>query len=300
MKLTDLLDRYAAKHLRGGSSNTVRLYRHSINSFAKFLERTPTTEDLTNENVENHMWSVVSNGRSPATANKNRSQLLCLWNWAFKMGFVSFPPDVPPLKEPETVPLGWLPHELDALLRAADSDSSTISGIPGRFWFGALVRLCLDTGERVGALRQLPRSAMQDHYILVAAGYRKGKTRDRLYPINEDTFVSINRLLRSHKDSRMFPFGYCDTYLYNLYAKILDRAGLPNDRRSKFHRIRRTVASAVARAGGDTTAALDHASPKTTKKYLDTRIVGGVQVSEILASYLRDPTLRKEKRRNTG
>lgn len=53
------------------------------------------------------------------------------------------------------------------------------------------------------------------------------------------------------------------------------------------------MASAVTAAGGDATAALDHASPKTTKKYLDPRIVGAVSVSDILASYLANPRQSK-------
>jgi len=69
----------------------------------------------------------------------------------------------------------------------------------------------------------------------------------------------------------------------------LAAAGLPTDRRSKFHRIRRTVASAVAEAGGNPSEALDHASPKTTKRYLDPRIVGTQPVDSILANYLANP-----------
>lgn len=296
MDLSDLFDQYKTNCLRGSSPNTTRLYHHTLRSFARFLGHCPTLADLTNENIENHMWAMVEAGCSPASANKNRSQLICLWSYANAEGMLPTRPTVKPLREPEIVPLGWLPTEIEALIRAAETDDSVIGDIPGKLWFPAFVRVLIDTGERVGAIRALTRNAIQDQYILVPAHVRKGKTRDRLYPIQPGTVEAIERLLSAHQYRHIWPWPYADNYLYNRYNAILKRAGLPTDRRSKFHRIRRTVASAVARAGGDPTAALDHASPKTTKKYLDPRIVGGVQVSDILAAYLADPTLRKRTR----
>lgn len=298
MTLEELFERYRRKHLRGKSPNTVRLYGHTIRSFAKTLGRTPTIDDLTDDAIEDHMWRVVDDGRSPASANKDRSQLICLWRWAAERGWLDRFPDVPAMQEPEQVPLGWLPNEIDDLLRACDTEPNAVGDVPGPVWFGALVRILLDTGERIGAVRQLSRTALQNDYLLVPAASRKGRTRDRLFPLSEGTVAAVKRLLAAHDAPLLFPDPYSSTYLYRRFDKLLERAGLPTDRRSKFHRLRRTVASAVARAGGDATAALDHASPKTTKKYLDPRIVGGVQVSEILGAYLRDPTLRGKDQRN--
>lgn len=303
MKLTDLLAQYARKRLRGASENTLRLYRHTISSFGRSVGHDPTLDDLTDDVIEDHMWKIVERGCSPASANKDRSQLICLWRWAAEKRLIDRWPDVQSMKEPEIAPLGWMPDEIDSLLRAADRCTFMVGEIPGRIWFGALVRVCLDTGERIGAIRGLGRTALQGHYLHVPAQVRKGKTRDRLYPLNPDTVLAVNRLVMGHGEKDLFPFPYSHTYFYRLYDRILDAAGLPTDRRSKTHRIRRTVASVVARAGGDPTAALDHASPKTTKRYLDTRIVGGTQVCEILAAYLRDPTLRTKTpppRRSTG
>jgi integrase len=303
MKLEELFARYQRKHLRGKSPNTIRLYGHTIRSFGKTLGRPPTVDDLTDEAIEDHMWRVVESGRSPASANKDRSQLICLWRWAAERGWIDRFPDVPAMQEPEQVPLGWLPAEIDALLEAADAEPNPVGDVPGGIWFGALLRILLDTGERIGAVRQLSRTALQRNYLLVPAASRKGRTRDRLFPLQTGTVAAVESLLQSHDDALMFPDPYSSTYIYRRFDRVLDRAGLPTDRRSKFHRLRRTVASAVARAGGDATAALDHASPKTTKKYLDPRIVGGVQVSDILGAYLRDPTLRNEndtKRHDRG
>lgn len=306
MKLIELLGKYQAKRLRGKSIRTVKLYLHSIKSFGRTIGTIPTIEHLNDETIIEHMHSVTDRGGAPESANKDRSQLLALWRFAIQEKIVDRWPSVPMLIEPERVPLGWLPGEVARLLLAISQLNGSIRietalpkqrlcevpSIPERLFFDPLVRLCIDSGERIGAIRGLPRSAFQESQILVPACLRKGKRREMLYSLQPETTAAIKRLLKAHNSKLIFPYGYSETYLYRQYNQILERAGLPTDRRSKFHRIRRTVASAVARAGGDATKALDHASPKTTRKYLDPRIVGGVDVSSILASYLSDPNFR--------
>lgn len=300
MTLSELLELYEKKQLRASSPNTLRLYRHTIRSFSKTIGKIPTVANLTDDEIERHLWRVVGDGNSPASANKDRAQLVALWNFAFDIGILKNRPRVKAMVEPERVPMGWLPAEVEALAAACRSETSSIGSVPGSLWFGTLVAILLDTGERVGAVRMLPKDSLQGDFLLVPAHLRKGRKRDRLYPLNADTIELIEKLQRAHDGKLLFEWPYGYTYLYHRFNRILERAGLPTDRRSKFHRIRRTVASAVARSGGDASAALDHASPKTTKKYLDPRIVGGVPVSEILAAYLSDPELRKQKRRKTG
>jgi len=311
MTLQELFNLYQAKRLLGKSPRTTKLYQHTIRSFGRTLGKIPTIDDLTDEAISRHMLTVVDNGRTAETANKDRGQLLALWRFAIQYKLLDRWPDIPQLIEQEKVPLGWMPNELDRLFAVISrltvdvriegikpgQKIATIPTVPGRLFFDALLRVCLDSGERIGAIRWLPRNAVQDQELVVPANLRKGKRREMLYRLQPTTVEAIRILLKRHNSKLIFPFGYSETYLYRLYNQILEQAELPTDRRSKFHRIRRTVASAVARAGGDATRALDHASPKTTRKYLDPRIVGGVDVSEILADYLRDPTLRNRTNR---
>lgn len=292
MKLSELLEKYSRKRLRGGSPNTLRLYRHSLSSFAKSLGHDPAIADLTSDKIEDHMHTIIERGGSPASANKDRSQLICLWKWAAEQGIMTTFPDVRPMVEPEQIPMGWMPEEIDRMFAAAKLEAEPVGEVSGRVFWTAMLRVILDSGERIGAVRQLGRDSLQDRFLLIPVSVRKGKRRDRLYQLQPETVAAIKTLLSHHDDPKLFPWPYSESYIYHRFEAILRRAKLPTDRRSKFHRIRRTVASAVARAGGDPTAALDHASPKTTKKYLDPRIVGGVEVSQILANYLRDPTLR--------
>jgi integrase len=199
------------------------------------------------------------------------------------------------MKEPEIVPMGWMADEAQRLLDACKQAKGFVGTVPAGIWWAALVSILMDTGERIGAVRPLKKHHLQGGYLLVPAAFRKGQRRDRLYSLQPATVDLIKQACKSNPNTDdMFPWDRSETYIYKRFSAILKAAGLPTDRRSKFHRIRRTVASAVTAAGGDATAALDHASPKTTKKYLDPRIVGSVSVSEILAAYLSNPGLGKQ------
>lgn len=300
MLLTELLARYIDKRLKGKSANTIRLYHHSINSFAKTVAATPELLHLTDENIERHMWRVVRNGRSPATANKDHGQLTALWRFASHNRIVDTWPNVRTMQEIEHVPLGWLPEECVDLLNAARAQHGVIGSVRASLWWECLILVLFETGERIGAIRELKKSALQDHWLLVPAEARKGSRRDKLYTLQPETVQLLRQLIRLNTESDMlFHWDRCENYIYNRYSKILQQANLPDDRRSKFHRCRRTTASAVARGGGDATAAMDHASPRTTKRYLDPRIVGGVKPSDLIKDYLRNPPpddLKKDRK----
>jgi integrase len=81
----------------------------------------------------------------------------------------------------------------------------------------------------------------------------------------------------------LFPWPYSPSTLYNHYSRLLRRAGLPDDRKSKPQRMRRSFASHLEAAGGNATAALKHSSRKVTERaYLDPRIVGGQNHARLL------------------
>ena len=294
MTLDELFVLYRAKQLRFKSENTVRLYGHTLRAFAKTLGRTPLVSDLNCDSVEIHMDRIIRGGGAVPSANKDRSQLLALWRFAAAKGILSQWPTVAIMPEPEIIPMGWLPDEMDRLLSSCDAMRGVVGTVPAGLWWRGLISVLVDTGERIGAIRGLRKENVQEKWLLVPAALRKGKTRDRLYSLQASTVVTLKSIAAANRiDDMLFHWDRCETYIYRRYKEVLVGAGLPTDSRSKFHRIRRTVASAVTAAGGDATAALDHASPKTTKKYLDPRIVGAVSVSDILASYLANPRQSK-------
>jgi integrase len=285
MLLSELLELYTAKRLKACSHNTLRLYRHSISSFAKSLCRTPELSDLTDDNIERHMWSLVHSGGSPASANKDHGQLTALWRFASHNRIIDTWPNVRPLPERERVPMGWMPDELDRLFAAIEREGGMIGDVPAKIWWQTLINILLDTGERIGAIRYLEKQHVQGDYLLVPAHLRKGRKRDKLYKIGEQTTQGVLYLVGNAKGELLFPWDRCESYIYNRYTAILKRARLSHDARSKFHRLRRTCASAVKKLGGDPTFAMDHASPRTTRRYLDPRIVGEDATSDFIKRY---------------
>ncbi len=285
MTLTELLKLYTAKRLKACSHNTLRLYRHSISSFSKTLCRTPHLSDLTDDNIERHMWALVHAGGSPASANKDHGQLTALWRFANHNRIVDTWPNVRPLPERERVPLGWLPQELERLFQSIERESGFIANIPATIWWQTLINLLLDTGERIGAIRDLEKQHVQMGFLLVPAHLRKGRKRDKLYRLGDDSQRGVTHLITHSQGEKLFPWDRCETYIYNRYTAILKRAQLSHDSRSKFHRLRRTCASVVKKLGGDPTFAMDHASPRTTRRYLDPRIVGETPTSDYMRQY---------------
>ena len=65
-------------------------------------------------------------------------------------------------------------------------------------------------------------------------------------------------------------------------TSVLRRAGLPIDRKRKFHCLRRTVASYYEAAGGNATEFLDHTTRRVTQAYLDPRIVPHADATRLL------------------
>jgi integrase len=286
MTLLELFEIYSRKRLKTCSPHTLRLYRHSIKAFSATLGKTAEIADLTDDNLEDHMHRIVRSGLSIASANKDYAQISAIWRFAHRNGFTTVWPNVKPFHEPEKVPLGWLTHEVDQLFNTIDRLDYKISSVPARLWWRVLLSILLDTGERIGAIRQLTRANVHGDYIVVPAEIRKRQTREKLYKLSPRTATDLSTLLALHRYDLIFPWDRSETYIYYRYTAILKSAGLASCGKSKFHRIRRTVASAVANQGGNATTAMDHANARTTTRYLDPRIVGGTSTATLVRDWL--------------
>lgn len=192
-------------------------------------------------------------------------------------------PDVKPDVEPERVPRAWTVDQVARLLAACDAEPGELSGVPAGIWWRGLHLVAWDTGERIGAIRDLlwHHLDLYGRHVLVPAELRKGKRRDRLYKIAPDT-VAVLSEMRSPPREKIFPWPYCRTYLWDRYDRILRRAGLPTDRTAKFHCLRRSVASHYEAAGGNATELLGHSTRSVTLAYLDPRIVPSKHAVDLL------------------
>lgn len=271
MTLRELLDDLYAP-LKGISDRTVSLYRYSIDAFGEHLGHEPTLDDLDELPVARFLAARMKQ-RSVATVAKDRSQIRALWEFAARRRLTTVWPTIRLIHVPERVPEAWFTDEFNRLLEAASREATAYDGIPAAAWWRALLLVCYDTAERCGSVMALRWSGVRGKAIVFAAEDRKGRRRDILREVSEETQAALDAIRGSRKpDDLVFPWPRTRTYLWTRMEIILKRAGLPAGRRDKFHRIRRTTASYYQAAGHSAQSLLDHADPATTRKYLDPRI----------------------------
>lgn len=276
---------YTPLKLRSRSKETIRLYRLSIKSFNRTLDRPSTLDDLTDINLARHLQRLSINGRAAATINKDRAQILAIWRFACQRGYLSIWPNVPQEIEPQRTPTAWLPHELAAIEKAIKTEPGYIGFVKADVYWNALFLVILDTAERIGAIMQIEWSHWQGEWLTVPAELRKGKRRDRQYKLSPETIEALSRI--KHDRARIFDWPLNKYFLWSKWGNILKRAGLSADRKSKFHRLRRTVASACDAIEVDPQAVLDHKDRRVTEMYLDPRISQQVSAVGIAIAYMR-------------
>lgn len=276
-------DLFSPLVLRSRADNTRRLYLNTLGHFRRFLDRAPTLADLNDLTVSKFLAWFKALPRAAATVNKERANLLSLWHYAARKGFVTVWPDVPPEPEPERIPQAWTEEEMSRLLRACAAEPGNYRGVSAAQWWRTLLFCLWDTGERIGGLRDLTwgHVDLSGRWLLVPYKVRKRQTRDRLYRLGADTVEELRGIMLPAREE-IFCWPFCRGYLWDKYRRILKRAGLPHDRKSMFHRWRRSVASHAEAAGADASAMLDHADRKTTKAYLDPRVVKSIHAADVL------------------
>lgn len=272
---------YQRKHR--SKQGTVKQYELQIDHFGRFLGHAPTLADLSDETLDAFLADRADKVAAP-TANKAYWCLVALWRHAHDLGLVAKRPTVQPLAEPEQIPFAWLKPEVEALLRACASVGGTIGEVPANLWWLGLHWVLWSSGERIGALLEIGPAAFDAERgeLFVPAEARKGRRKPKFYPLLPQA-VELLKQMQRYERERLFPFPFDHTTLYYRYKRILKAAGLPTDRKCKFHRMRRSFASYIEAAGGNATVALGHSSRRVAERsYLDPRICGDQNVAKLL------------------
>ena len=243
-----------------------------------------TLQELTESDLRAAIRFALGEGNTATTANNYRKSLLNLWETAERLARVR-PGDgweiaasprkfIPKLKEIVRKPTAWTEDQFAALVRSCQQ-ARTRRGWGPQHWL-ALVFTIYDTSLRVGCLLKSRFSQLQiaDCRLLVPGEMQKGKadTWQRLHP---DTVRMLVNLPRKSGDDRLIPWPFYRDELWRKYRdEILIPAGLPFTHRDKFHRIRRTSYTMVAKAYG-IAAASEHAAHKQdlSRFYLDTSLL---------------------------
>lgn len=263
---------YFKRNTRIRCEKTRKQYRFALADFKSAVGHTPTLDDLTDDNVAAMMALEAERELAAKTINERRGRINALWSWLAKRGTVKTFPTTPPIQEPVRIPVAWSQAEMAQLCRACANVQGMIAGIKASDWWGTLHLVAWDTGERIGALLAVEWSHLSGEWLTIPAELRKGRKRDMQYKLHAATVAALQRI-RQPSRRRIWPWPKDSTYLWTRYKNIRKKAGLPTDRRSSFHRVRKSVATHFEAAGGNATELLGHTSRKVTMAYLDPRFL---------------------------
>lgn len=285
---------YLPLRLIGASQHCIFQYRLNISRFSDWLHRPATTDDLTDENLARFIGTIVADGRSPATANKVLSQLRALWEFAARRGLRTDYPSIRKLTEYKRAPTAWSREQLSTLFHALRSVRGRVCHVRASVWWICLHAVLWDSGARIGAILRAEWSDVdwERGELLLRAEIQKQKA-DQRFKLHPDTLALLS--LMRQRSGPLFPWPTSRANIWDHYKRILRDAGLPHDRRSKFHRMRRSVASWFEASGGNATELLGHSSRKVTEAYLDEQITGRPAASSLLFRPWSDPPLDRSR-----
>lgn len=266
---------YSPHKLRGVKPGVVNNYRIAMRHFARFLGRPPVFTDLDDGIVTEFVYSLKLNAQ---TVNSYRSKLICFWNYAFRKRKVEFGPDVDALREFRVAPVALTMEQLGRVFdvaRSYDRPAGGICGIPATDYWFSLVMALYDTGLRIGALRTAQMADLDltegNASVFIPGEHQKtGKYARR--PLHHDTAAILHRMAEAAPDRELvWPWEMDGRYLYRFARQLFVDAGVDIPRK-RFHLMRRTAATQVARRMGVEKARqyLQHTTVNTTlEHYID-------------------------------
>lgn len=269
-------DLYLPGNLRITSDSTLNHYRITIRHLRAFLGREPLLSDLTDATcIRFCRWYQETRDLAAPTINQRLEYLKAFWRWCARERFVEKWPNFHKLPESKPLPRAWTAEQIATLLNACQETPGFVTCIPAGEWWCNIHRFAWETGERIGAILKARWADTDPERCLVEipAKYRKGKCRGMLYTISGELMADL-LAMRPGDEPLLFPWHLTTKSFYKDYTKLLKRAGLPTDRRSKMHKMRRSFASHLEAAGGNATDALKHTSRRVTdESYLDESII---------------------------
>ena len=257
------------------SDKTRRAYRLAINHFGRHLGHVPTLADLDDDLVAVWVGQQLDAPGSVYSVRERMGRLLSLWRFLAARGKITLWPTIKRPAAPDPVPVALTQEQLHRLFEAAMYEPGKIDGIRAGWWWQAYLGFVWSTAER----RTAALSLRWEHCDLTAAvamippQARKGGKRAGVYRLWPEVVLLIERIKMPPREL-VFPWSYSEGRYYHNYGRILERAGLPADRKHKTHCLRCSHATWLQAIGGNATRALGHGSPETTNRhYIDSRLI---------------------------
>lgn len=282
MLLTELLEKYCLFNRRLRSPDTVRVYHIAIRQFGTAIGNdSPTTEDLTDENLIRLEKLMESRGRTYFTVNERTGRIKSLWSWAAKKRIVWEFPTVQRVPTPEPMRKAWSQEDLAKLFSAAARFPGSYDDVPCSHWWTAFLRLGFETGERGGPMLKLRWEWLDERGLDVPGEVRKAG-KHAFYRISSQCRADLERIRLPQRELIFpWPLSSCNFFLH--HKKLNKSAGLPTTRKDLCQRMRRTHLTWWRISGGNATERAQHSSSALTEKfYLDESLMPQMDPAEVL------------------
>ena len=273
-----LEDTYAP--LRQLAPKAIYQYRLTLRRFEEFLGRPPEVQDLTDLQVQ-RFAQARKLSTSASTGKKDRTHLQALANLAARKRLLPEFLALPPMRAPGRAPRAYTAVEVAKLIRAARALPGLVGSVKRGSWWATLLRSMWETGERIGAHRELRWGDvdLDGCWITFPAEARKGHVRDIRRRISPELAAWLRTFAGSER-ALVWAWPGCETAIWNTFNRLCKRLGITA---RGFHGFRKASATYVAMAGGDPTAHLDHSDPRLAKRhYLDESIMPGQSALDFL------------------
>lgn len=266
-KLSVVLKRYLAVNSNIRKVRTRDSYVNLLNNLAGYLEREATIADLTDETAAAY-WVWREQGVARNTVHIEACSLLAFWRWCARKHLCDDPDVTAPPKQKRR-PKALSVTQMRQLFAAAINSPGDIGKVPANVFWPALLHVFWQTGERIGAVKQLKwnRIDLEGGWIEYPPETRKFGMEELVRPINADAIAALLLLKRHAPDE---PFAEVRrSGFYNQFATLKSAAGLPEW--VTPHTIRKSVASALPTLD-DAREMLGHSNAAiTARNYRDDR-----------------------------
>lgn len=308
---------YRPIKLRGRSPLTIQGYDEAIRVYERYWRSLEPpgraalpvpAEALLDELVGGYLLSRTD--ISPASRNKDLRYLSALSKLAAEKGLIAKPLGLKEEDEPKRKPRCWSVEELEKLLAVISAMNtpknrrllryrrSRIGDTPAAYWWLALILVVYNTGVRISAVMSILVEDLDlvRGTVLIRAENQKDK-EDQEVSLIPETLAAL-QLVKPERLTRLFqewPFDKAkatgthrkhrwSTLTHHL-SVLLEAAGLPTTRRDKFHKLRKTFCTQVARKRGKETARelMGHSSQSVTDVYIDPRFMELPSVADIIS-----------------
>lgn len=236
--------------------------------------------DLSEDLILLHLSWMRERKLAAASINRRRGHLMTIWKTAYKRKLNQhnfWAADVPTVRQPKRRPVATSLTMIEEMLQQADRVQIKVRRPFGPKAWRALILLLYYTGLRITAALSLRRADLHGRLLIVPAEVQKD-AEEMAFQLPTELANLLHALPRPQvngldRDTRLMliPWPWRMDAGAKMLAKYIIRpAGLPDDRRLKFHAIRRTVATLVYAEKGVEVARqmLGHSDAKTTERYI--------------------------------